>query len=308
MNVVITTCTNRKRKPVPQALRANLLPQSDLSSLAANWGAQLNGAEALYPAHEVYGGRAFQEASRASAKIDGKLLIVSAGLGLVEATRLIPSYACTVQEGVVDSISARADSEFSRSDWWRALKKVSPYHVDLAAQVDQSGGLILAALSESYIDLLAGDLMSLEADRLSRLRLFTRTPVSRVPEKLHAYVMPYDDRLDGPDSTIKGARSDFAPRALRHFAELIAPSSQEVASAKEHSDAVVRTLQGWDFPQNVERVRKDDGEIVQLLEVHWGEADGSTSKLLRLFRDELKISCEQGRFAALARQVREGRA
>jgi hypothetical protein len=308
VNVVITTCTNRKRKPVLQSLCANLLPQGDLSSLAASWGVRLNGAEALYPAHEVYGGRAFREASRASDKINGKLLIVSAGLGLVESTRLIPSYACTVQEGVVDSISARIDSGFSRVDWWRALKQVSPYHVDLAAQADQSVGLILAALSESYIELLAGDLLSLGDDHLSRLRLFTRTPASRLPEKLRAYVMPYDDRLDGPDSPIKGARSDFAPRALRHFVELIAPSKREGASAKEHSDAVGRTLQAWRFPQEVERVRKDDSEIVRLLEAHWDDANGSTSRLLRLFRDELKISCEQGRFAVLARQVREGRA
>ena len=221
LNIVITTCTNRKRKPVEDGLCASSLPISDLSSLAANWGAQLDSRGGPLSGARSYG-EAFQEANRASAKSNGRLLIVSAGLGLVEATKLIPSYACTVQEGVVDSISARTHSGFSRAEWWRALTQVSPYHVDLAAQLDRSDGLILAALSESYIELFVGDLVGLADIDLGRLRLFTRAPVSRLPDKLRHSVMPYDDRLDGPDSPIKGTRSDFAPRAMRHFVEMVA--------------------------------------------------------------------------------------
>ena len=77
--------------------------------------------------------------------------------------------------------------------------------------------------------------------------------------------------------------------------------------AKDHADEVARTLKGWRFPQSVERARVDDGEIVRLIEERWDSANSSTSKLLQLFRDELKISCEQGRFCK-ARQAGASRA
>ena len=41
---------------------------------------------------------------------------------------------------------------------------------------------------------------------------------------------------------------------------------------------------------------------------HWDAVGGSSSRLLRLFRDDLNIACEQGRFAALARVIRAERA
>jgi hypothetical protein len=115
--------------------------------------------------------------------------------------------------------------------------------------------------------------------------------------------MPYDDRLDGPASPIKGTRSDFAGRALRHFSDFILPGA-EGGAPDHHSRAVRKAMEEWPFPSMVERRRLTDEEILSLLNEHWEAARGSTSALLRLFRDQLNVACEQGRFAALARQVR----
>ena len=306
MTIVITSCTNRKRRPVEVGLVASALTRGDLLSVAEEWGGRLKEASNKYPASEVYGGRAFQEARLAAEKVGGRLLIISAGLGAVEASSLIPSYACTVQKGAHDSIAERIEAGFSTSKWWSGLKETSPYHIDLPATLDGSDGLVLAALSEGYFELIADDLLQSDKSTLARLRIFTRTPASRLPEELQASVMPYDDRLDGPDSPIKGARSDFAPRAMRHFVENIMPSAKD-GSAQEHADAVGSVLRDWGYLQKVERERLEDNEIIKLIEKHWDAADGSTSKLLRVFRDELKVACEQGRFAMLARKARAGR-
>lgn len=306
MTIVITSCTNRKRKPVEAGLVASALTSGDLSSAAKEWGCHLRAASNTYPADQVYGGRAFQEARLAAEKARGRLLIISAGLGAVEALQPIPSYACTIQRGAHDSIAARIGPGFSISAWWSGLKVASPYNIDLPSTLASSNELVLIALSEGYFELIADDLLHLDDRGLARLRIFTRTPASRLPKDLQASVMPYDDRLDGPDSPIRGARSDFAPRAMRHFVENIMSDGND-GSAQKHADAIRAALSDWSYPQMVERVRLEDNEIVKLLEEHWDAAGGSTSKLLRVFRDDLKVACEQGRFAMLARQIRAGR-
>ena len=303
MNIVITTCTNRKRKPVEDALCASSLPSGPIAGVADRWGQQLRGEAPRFPAREVYAGRAFQDASEAAQKVGGKLLIVSAGLGLIDAFELIPAYACTVLDAVPDSISGRVEGGFSRSGWWREVMRVSPFHLRLDTLAQERDALILAALSDSYIEMVSEDLLALPQVRLSHLRIFSRTPLARIPDGLRGQVMPYDDRLDGPDSPIRGTRSDFAARALRHFAERVLPIRPD-ASTLAHADAVREALGDWRLPRPVVRLRLDDGDIVRLLRKHWLVAGGSTARLLRLFRDELKVSCEQGRFAALARQVR----
>lgn len=107
---------------------ASTLASGDLLSVATQWGGRLEAASAKYPAYQVYGGRAFQEASLTADRVGGELLIISAGLGAIEASMPIPSYACTVQQGAHDSIASRIESGFSNSSWWTELKTVSPHH------------------------------------------------------------------------------------------------------------------------------------------------------------------------------------
>jgi hypothetical protein len=196
--------------------------------------------------------------------------------------------------------------DLSVGGWWRALCELSPFAVDLRDAAVASDGLICVALSETYIEMIESDLIGLPAQILSRTRLFTRAPLSRVSEALHPFVMPYDDRLDGPDSPNRGTRSDFAGRALRHFVELTIgdPPGRSVA---EHSTAVATALRGWRLPPRTQRTRYDDVELINLIRTHWDAERGSSSRLLRRFRDDLGIACEQSRFAELARAVRSER-
>jgi hypothetical protein len=239
----------------------------------------------------------------ASKALDGRLLIVSAGMGLIDASTEIPSYACTILTDSPDSISNRVDGGVAPADWWRELTAASLFAMTVASTVASSIGLICAALSEAYIALIADDLIALPLAHLQRLRLFTRAPAARVPEPLQPLVMPYDDRLDGADSPITGTRSDFAGRALRHFAEHI-HEPDDARSAAEHADAVTAAQVGWRAAARFERARHDDEVLKALIAQHWIPANGSGSRLLRIFRDDLNIACEQGRFAALVREVR----
>lgn len=307
MTLVITTCTNRKRKPVSDALHMAALPQADLDGLARQWSRRLAAEPTRFPGEDIYGGRGFREAVTAADLLDAKLLVVSAGLGLIEVSTAVPPYACTVLVDAPDSVRTRVTGAFSVERWWEALCRASPFAVALHDAVQDAQGPICAALSDAYIEMIAGDLLALPAPMLSRLRLFTRAPVDRVPAALRPFVMPYDDRLDGPDSPNRGTRSDFAGRALRQFAELTR-GDPPGRSAAEHAAAVSAALDGWRMPARIERVRHDDAALLALIRAHWDAERGSSSRLLRRFRDDLGIACEQSRFADLARRVRSERA
>lgn len=307
MTLVITTCTNRKRKPVADALRMSALPEADLEGLAQQWSHRLTSEQTRFRGEDIYGGRGFREAVAAAELLDAKLLVVSAGLGLIEVSTVVPPYACTVLVDAPDSVRSRVTGAFSAADWWAAICKASPFAVAVHDAVEYGRGTICAALSDAYIEMIAADVLALPPSVLDRLRLFTRASLNRVPLELQPFVMPYDDRLDGPDSPHRGTRSDFAGRALRHFAELTRGNPPE-RSAAEDSEAVAAALQGWRMPARIDRVRHDDTTMLDLIRAHWDAVGGSSSRLLRHFRDNLGIACEQGRFAALARRVRSERA
>lgn len=303
VTLVITTCTNRKRKPVADSLHVSALPQAEIANLATDWVRRLLAAPEHFLARDIYGGRAFQEAVLAADLLDARLMVVSAGLGLIFASERVPPYACTVLLDAPDSIGARVAGDFSMSEWWRALSAVSPYRQSLQEAAVDADGLICAALSDAYIEMIADDLVALPEAMRARLRLFTRAPLANVVPELRAYVMPYDDRLDGPDSPIRGTRGDFAGRALHHFAEYIIREADS-RSAAEHAGAVVDALTGWEAAPRFDRLRLDDAALLDLIREHWDAERGSTARLLRRFRDGLNIACEQGRFADLARRVR----
>lgn len=303
MTVVITTCTNRKRKPVPDGLHVSSLPKAAASDLAIAWCARLADGMPRFAAEDVYGGRGFQEAVTVSELLDARLLIVSAGVGLVDASTKIPPYACTILTDAADSVGDRALGEMPSADWWRRLVANSPFSKSMKSIAASSTGLICAALSNSYIEMIASDLIALPEAEQQRLRIFTRAPIERIAQALREYVMPYDDRLDGPDSPIRGTRSDFSGRALHHFAEHILGKDDERSAAK-HAVAVTTAISSWRPSTRHDRVRHDDAALKAMIVEHWAAAGGSSSRLLRLFRDELNIACEQGRFASLVRDVR----
>ena len=307
VTLVITTCTNRKRKPVSADLHMSTLPQASLTDLTNDWARRLSAESAHFPAHDIYGGRGFHEALFATELLDAQLMVVSAGLGLIDASTRVPPYACTVLVGATDSVAARVTGEFTVAGWWRVLNAASPFAVALEGAARDHKGLICAALSDAYIDMVADDLLALPAPVLARVRLFTRAPLERVALGLRAFVMPYDDRLDGPDSPIRGTRGDFAGRALHHFAAMTGPWG-DAGSVAQHAAKVSAAQSGWRMASKIDRVRYDDATLLDLIRTYWDAERGSSSRLLRRFRDNLGIACEQGRFAELARVVRGERA
>src|SRR3546814_15406868 len=85
--------------------------------------------------------------------------------------------------------------------------------------------------------MISDELAHLPKSARTRLRILTGAPAARVDPRLHPWLMPYDDRLDGCDSPLPGTRSDFASRAAHHFVEAVVLDTPK-ASAEDRKSGV----------------------------------------------------------------------
>lgn len=294
-SIVITSCTNRKRRLAPPALCARSLGQGELGSLWTEWRARLSSADDLQPASQLYCGRGFREAERAAALAEAKLFVVSAGLGLLEASTPVPAYSLTLGRQTEDAIFQRAEGVPGR--WWSLVRSGSPFSTDLPSET----GLILAALPRPYMELVAEDWAGWPAERRARLRLFSKGPSSGLPERLRGAWMPYDDRLERAPGDHAGTQGDFAQRALRHFVEH--GMAREGGDAFHHASQVREALEPLTSLSKPLRERRTDEQLVELIQREWQAVGGRSGEMLRHLRRGVGVACEQSRFKDLFKRA-----
>lgn len=294
MTLIISNCSKRKRVPADPALHARDLESGTSNAVAEAWVARLKAATPSMSASALYAGRAFFEARRTALDLGASLAVVSAGLGLVDGETSVPSYSLTTARRDPDDILRKTTR--GAADWWTALTALSPFHCDA---LETETGPILAALSSSYLALLANDWGQWPVERQARLRLFTKEEPAAFPEGLRQAWMPYDDRLDAAADGLAGTQSDFAQRALRHFAVVL----RKKGSLDEDRAAVHDALDGFCARQIPVRKRASDADVQTAIRAQWDAAQGRSGVMLRHLRDDRGIACEQGRFRTLFAMV-----
>ena len=265
---------------------------------------QLVHAKSLVTVSDLYLGRTVVDAKSVANICDGKLMIVSAGLGLVDGQNMAPNYQLTVVGGGGSIRPWLLRNKYLPREWWYALNSALGKIAPISSRINKAvpGDLFLLALPSTYIELVADDLSWVQPDKTEHVRVFTSTAGAELlPRNLLESTMPYDDRLEGV-SGYAGTRSDFPQRAMRHFVEELqahesSASAGSIAVRKVMADSRVRLV-----PR---RTKLDDSEISKLIADNWGASGGSASRLLRVLRDEHLVACEQSRFSSLWRQVRD---
>lgn len=299
MHAIITACTNGKHHDADMRTTARDLPDGSLGDVSAEWKSRISLAPKVAVAKDLYSGRSFSLAMSAAACAKAKLYVVSAGLGFLESEQQVPAYNLTVSRGTADCVLQRIEPRASGADWWQTLIDLD----DVRATLTSTDGLILVAVGSAYLRMLEPVLLSLPDGSLDRLRIFAGAANSTTSVRLRAQILPYDARLDGPQSPIRGTKIDFASRALYHFVTTVLRDqpSAEVTTQAEQVEAIMGS---WTRSSVSIGGRRSDADIKTLLRQHWDRAGGSATKLLRVLRDELAIACEQKRFARLAGEVR----
>lgn len=298
MALVITNCGKRKRVPADPTLHAAKLASAPSDTVASDWSQRLTTAEPTTPVEHLYAGRAFYEAVRTAKALSAPLAVVSAGLGLVDGRTRVPSYSLTTVARDPDNILNRTGS--LGPEWWSVIRARSPFH---STAPETEDGVILAALSSAYLSMVAPEWADWPSERLARLRLFTKTLPVGLPEALATAWMPYDSRLEALGNGQAGTLGDFAPRAMRHFAENIFGEGDQAS----HRAAVLESLEGLTAPEIPTRTRHTDEEIKVMIGTHWDALEGRSGAMLRLLRDTLGVACEQKRFKGLFAEVADER-
>lgn len=292
-------CSKRKRAPADPTLSAKDLEGGSAQQVAAAWSERLQQAPPTTRAGNLYAGRGFTEANRAATHLDARLSIVSAGLGLVDATTEVPSYSLTTSAKDPDNVLKKTGG--TSADWWDVIQAVTPYASK--AETDEIG-LILAGLSSGYLAMVANEWSQWPTERLSRLRLFSKERPSGSAATLLPAWMPYDDRLDAAGADLAGTQGDFAQRALRHFATTLGGSQSSTADAA----AVRRALDGLPPRKRPHRTRLSDDAVIDLIREHWDVVGGRSGAMLRHLRATLGFACEQSRFKGLFQAASQERA
>lgn len=223
------------------------------------------------------------------------MFIVSAGLGLVTGRTRIPGYDLTLSTRDSQSITRRVRDRFNRDLWWESVAK-GPFATPWA-EVFARDGLVLMAVSQSYAQLIAGDLEALPSTQQRRLRLFGLGIEKTLPAALLSQIMPYDDRLD---ATSPGTKTNFAARAMDHFFRA-GPPMEGAAGDRAFVD---RLLAEHQAPIVLHRPRLDDEQLIKRIDQHLRTTSG-IQRILRRLRDEDRIACEQKRFTRLYHQAVE---
>jgi hypothetical protein len=167
--------------------------------------------------------------------------------------------------------------------------------------IAKTEGRVCLALPKTYLEMIHDDLSDLDPQTTSKVRIFTGAGETLRDSRFLDNIMPYDARLDGPDSPLPGTKSDFASRALRHFTMLT--QNLPVQGLSEDRARVEHSLAPMRLPNLPKRERKSDEEIRTALIEAWSSVNGNRQRLLRHLRDTLLISCEQSRFARIAREL-----
>jgi hypothetical protein len=298
--VIVTNCTQRKRLAASPAVLMRGLSSASPSALASAWFSRLEVDPNRMVARRLYCGRSFSEAVAAASTANSRLWVISAGLGVVDSETPVPSYGAAASTSGPDSVPAKL-IDAHPSAWFSELVSRSPFSVPAS---DISAQLMLVALSRPYLNLVSEWLEGFEVRRPGSVRLFARVEADSLSETLRPALMPYDTRFETLERP--GTVNDFPQRALRDFVDNVLSDLPDADAAK-HRSAVLARLEGITPPVRPNRVRHDDAEIILLIQRHWSDVAGSSTRMLRLLRDGLSVACEQGRFITLFKQAGETR-
>lgn len=303
---LVVACANRKTQPVSSSLRLRYVVGCSPAGRARAWVDQLErSAEPTVPARKLYAGEHWQivrglEPTAVAAGLDVRLWVCSAGYGLVNAAAPLRPYAATFAAGHPDSVSA---DPRNRPRWWAALADwpgpvpSAPRTLrDLARR--EPHAVFLVALSSAYLAACTDDVLGAAAELASLEQLTIISVGTRSSGPLARHLAPATAQLQ---PALGGTRQSLNTRILAYLL-------RHQADALTHTQircVLSGLLAGAPPLVRYQRSPRTDPQVATFIRRGLTSDPGATwSRLLREFRD-LGHACEQGRFAAIYRAVRE---
>jgi len=296
---IVAPCAAKKSKLPTDQLRVTSITAGLQLDVAQSWRQSLSAAHPVAAAESLYLGPSLQRVLRASRTMGVPAWIISAGLGLISSSKIVPAYDLTLSKASPASVAGRIQGSFSPSAWWDQVQ-TGPYASDLDDIAGKnSTGRVLICLTKPYAQMIGPALAALPAPMIKRLRIFGPGLAAHLPEPLRAQVMAYDQRLD---LISPGIKLDAGARALEHFCSLV--KHQPMLDSSGDQDLIRHALKPINLPAPASRVRMDDAELRAHI-APWAAEGLSAQRALRRLRDHSQVSCEQRRFQRLYDEVRQ---
>lgn len=311
---IVASCTDRKRLPVPEALRLGTVRAAAHGDLfKAWWHALQRHNSPTAPAAELYAGAHWtvvRDLPRValSSGFQAELWVASAGYGLVPASAPIRAYAATFATGHPDAVAApdEAPAEAAQAWWAKLAGEVGPEPAaprTLAALARSSPhSRILVVASPRYLAAMEPDLLkAAEALRSPDGLLLVSGEPGPVDDELQQHWIPSVAALQG---TLGGARMSLHARLARRILEEAATHGLGVSALR---DRFIELARRAGPPPRYDRNPVDDNSVQQfILQQLRTNPKATHTGLLRAFRSSGQ-ACEQGRFRRLFQQVAKER-
>lgn len=279
---VVVTCTDRKSVQPSAELQIRNLRAVGLDARVQAWRHSIDAATDRHPIRSLYQGETWTQVAVLKRAVERagfspRLLVASAGLGLVDIRADAPAYAATFSPGHRDSVGT---STYETQQWWQAL---NPPGQDLELLLEDPTVLVI---SKAYADAMAPRLAHF-ADRPDVV-IFGGSvavpPALRIPA----------DR--GLRKALGGTSTSLNLRTASAWFELL--PEPELACHRDHAGWTA-WVAGAREPDNYDRTRLTDGAVQAfVMKLHAEDPTISRSRALRLLRDS-GLACEQKRFAHL---------
>ena len=308
---VIVTCTNRKRAPVPDALRIRSLGRGTLPARAIAWTKRLSRSHSVkLLASELYAGEHWSVVRRLAALGERtgrttRVWICSAGYGMIPMDAPIQPYGATFQSGDPDAVVGSAeDAKSDAARWWSCLSKWrgprpgSPRSLTELAQLDPASPMLIA-VSPPYLQALSDDARRAR-EVLSDAGSLVIVSAARAPfHEIAENIVSCDARLQ---VLVGGTKIGLNARLAEYILADERIDSISVAQVRTRFEGIMKETQK---AQAIERTPMTDAEVRAFIRDALRENPKSKhSPLLRRLRDSGR-ACEQSRFASLFREVLE---
>ena len=300
---IITNCSKSKKQKATQGLMATNLKPGSLEQVSSEWSNKVNEFTSKnLTAKDQYVGRSFKEVKKIGEVQRFDWYIISAGLGLIPSEKKIPSYDLTITNGSSNSIVQKLTCDSGISDWWQKVNEVfEKGSFPIAELINKNKDtLFLIALTKSYFNMISTEFS--EIHDKSNIRLFGYRDSNNLHSSIKKLFLPYSSSFDGPDSENIGIKNDFPRRVMRHYVEQVIGQLNEPDFEKE-SKNVDEYLSKKAPPKILNNKKFEDDYIIEKIKIFNRGDYPSHRQLLKHFRHELGIACEESRFKKLFREV-----